>query len=458
MLSKKVVVIDGTKTHEDNLAPKLAVLNELLKENGAEIRVFSPGNMKLAHCIGCFGCWLETPGICRFREPDGQELLKAVMQSDTTILFTPVTFGGYSSQLKQIVDRFVSHLLPYFGVYHGEIHHRSRYLSYPRLVGIGVQDFSNPAEADIFKLIVGRNAINLHAPSYSAEVISSTDSDEHLRDVFRALLTRKDPFPWGKSVKPLTPLGKAFADSPERKGVHRACLVIGSPKTMSNSTSNILGNYLLDRLKERGWETGSLTLNVNLSTDEGKKALLAAVDRVDLLVLAFPLYWDALPFLVTRAFELIADHCRMSGHNHPQRLLAIVNNGFPESYQNNLALSICRSFATSNDIIWMGGLAMGAGEAICGGDPLKPRSQFGFPLTHISGALISAAEAIDQGQAIPAEATRGMSKNPVPHTPFLLWRRLFMFQGNKMWENRAAGHGVSRQNMRARPYAISSIA
>ncbi len=458
MLSKKIVVVDGMRTNENNMAQILATLTEVLKANGSEIDVFSPRDMKLAHCIGCFGCWLETPGICRFREPHGQEILKAVMQSDTTVLFTPVTFGGYSSQLKQIVDRFVSHLLPYFGVYRGEIHHRSRYLSYPRLVGIGVQDSANISEANIFRLMVGRNAINLHAPSYSAEVVTSTDTGEHLRNVFRSVLARRDPFPWGRSVKPLVPLGEALTGRGEPDGVHRACLVVGSPKTMSNSTSSVLGGYLLDRLREHGWETGSVTLDAKLSTDEGQKALLSAVDQVDLLVFAFPLYWDALPFLMTRALELIAGHRMMSGQSHPQRLIAIVNNGFPESYQNNLALSICRNFATSNGIIWMGGLAMGAGEAICGGEPLKPRSRFGFPLTHVTGALNSTAEALAQGQVIPADATRGIGKNPIPYTPFLLWRWVFTRQGDKMWEQRASEHGVVRQNLIARPYAIGSTA
>jgi multimeric flavodoxin WrbA len=458
MSKEKIVVLDGTPTGEENLTSILTILTDVLKQNGAKVQVFSLRNMKLAHCIGCFGCWLETPGICRFREPGGLEILKAIMQSGTIVLLTPVTFGGYSSQLKQIVDRFPSHLLPYFGVYHGEIHHRPRYLRYPRWVGIGVQESPNTVEANIFKLIVGRNAINLHAPSYAAQVISSTDNPDNLHKVFQSLLTRKDQLPRGKSVKPLMPPGEALANRRESDGVPRACLIVGSPKTLSNSTSSVLGNYLLDRLKEHGWETESLTLKTNLCTGSGEAALLATVDRADLLIFAFPLYVDALPFLMTRALELIAKHRRMSGQPRLQRLFAIANNGFPESYQNNLALSICRNFAASSDIIWMGSLAMGAGEIICGGEPLKPRSAQGFPLTHITGALNAAADALAQGQAVRPQAIRGIAKNPIPYTPFLVWRWLFTFNGGKWWQKRASGHGVDKQRMLARPYDINTLA
>jgi hypothetical protein len=212
----------------------------------------------------------------------------------------------------------------------------------------------------------------------------------------------------------------------------------------------------LDRLKEHGWETELLTLKPSLCTRPGEAALFAAVDQADLLLFAFPLYIDALPFLMTRALELIADHRRMMGQPRPQRLFAISNNGFPESYQNNLALWICRSFAASSGIIWMGGLAMGAGEAISGGEPLKPRSESGFPLTHITGALNTAAEALDQGQAVPDKAIRGIAKNPIPYTPYLVWRWMFTFGGSRGWQKRASEHGVNKESMLARPYAVTA--
>ena len=455
VLKKKVLILDGAATGEEKLSSILSLLTDVLKQNGADVEVISPRNMKLAHCIGCFGCWLETPGTCRFKEPDAQETLKAWIQSDTVVMLTPVTFGGYSSRLKQAVERNLPTLLPYFSTYHGEIHHRARYSKNPRLIGIGVQDSPNDAEADIFKLVVGRHAIDMHAPSFAAEVIGINDSIDHLREAFQSLLLRSDPPPWAKRMKQLAPEAEMIVNHSEPSAPQRACLIIGSPKTLSNSTSGVLGNYILDRMKEHGWETESVTLKPSLSTSQGETELLKEVDQADLLVFAFPLYVEALPFLMTRALEVIANHRRVNAQPRPLQLFAIVNNGFPESYQNKLALSICRNFAKSTGMTWVGGLPMGAGESVIGGEPLKQRSDLGFPLYKIQLALKTAADALAQGRPIPIEAIRNLASSPVPYTPFFVWRFLFTRGSIGFWEKRATGHGVSKQRMLASPVPIN---
>jgi len=453
-VDNKVVLLDGRASGDEDLTPLLALLTTVLAQEGAQVQVFSLRELKLARCIGCFACFVETPGICRYGEADGHAVLQAVAQSDTIILFTPVVFGGYSSQLKQIVDRFVSLILPSFRSYHGEVHHVPRYARFPRLVALGVQHQLNAEDAALFKLVVGRNAINFHAPSYAAEVVSSMDDPDRLREVFRSLLERKEPFPWGASVKSLLPLPDVLASRPEPDGARRACLIVGSPKTLSPSTSSVLGNTLLERLQEHGWETESLTLSARLCTQQGETALCASVDRADLLLFAFPLYIDALPFLMTKALEVIAEHRQDTEHRRPQRLFAIANNGFPEAYQNHLALSICQRFAAETGLTWVGGLAMGAGETLCGGQPLKAVGALApVPCAHVIWALDRTAEALALGQVVPSEAAQRIARNPIPHTPFLLWRWLFVQGAKQWWEKQAAEHGVNKQQMLAQPYA-----
>ncbi|MEL6501924.1 MAG: flavodoxin family protein, partial [Cyanobacteria bacterium J06623_1] len=56
-------------------------INELHK-NGAKVQLFPLREIKMGSCIGCFGCWLKTPGICL--EPDaGRDIAQAVVQIDT---------------------------------------------------------------------------------------------------------------------------------------------------------------------------------------------------------------------------------------------------------------------------------------------------------------------------------------------------------------------------------------
>jgi multimeric flavodoxin WrbA len=455
--NKTIMILDGMRQDEKGLSPISDVLTDVLKQYGAQVHVFSPRNLKLAHCIGCFGCWLETPGFCRFKESAYKEIFKAWMQSELVILVTPVTFGGYSSPVKQIVERIVPALLPYMGLYHGEFHHRPRYSKYPRLIGIGLQDKPNAAEADIFKLLVGRHAIDMHAPSYAAEVINSNDNINNLRKTFLSLLTRNDALRAGNSIKKLLQPVEGMNAKSELNGEQHALLIVGSPKTRSNSTSGVLGNYILDRMKEQKWLTESLTLKTELETPEGEAALLSAVDRADLLVLAFPLYVDALPYLLTRALEIIAGHRRNTSQRRPLRLFAISNNGFPESYQNNVALAICRNFAISTDMIWMGALAMGAGESIISGAPLTQKSELGFPLIKIHTALKTSADALARGQVVPVEAMRSLAGVPIPFTPFFIWRMMFANGSTAFWNNRAAKNGISKQQILAKPLESDAV-
>jgi multimeric flavodoxin WrbA len=451
---QRVVVLDGTRSGEDISQSVLSVLRDVLAQDGAHAEVISLADAKLAHCIGCFACWVETPGLCRYQEADFTAILNAVVQSHTTVLVTPITFGGYSARVKQIMDRFVSLVMPYLQIHNGEVHHVARYARLPRMVGIGLQNSADPDEARLFQLLVGRNAINFQAPAYAAAVVTASDSPDEIRTRLRSLFTRNDPFPSAAEIRPLVPVPDCVTVS---SATRRACLIVGSPKTLKPSTSGVLGRYLLKRLEASGWQTESLVLNRQLVDEHGQSELFAAVDRADLLILAFPLYVDALPFLLTRALELIADHRHAAERPRIQRLVALANNGFPEAYQNNLALWLCERFASATGMIWSGGLALGGGEGLIGGYPLEPRLRSGLSGRHVIRALDLAAAALAHGQPVPGEAVREMSRNPARLTPEFVWRRLFVYMSRGWWNRQAAAHGLKPGLLHARPYPRSLV-
>ena len=226
----------------------------------------------------------------------------------------------------------------------------------------------------------------------------------------------------------------------------------GSPKTSSPSTSSVLGSYLLERLGDFGWETESLTLRANLNREEGEAALLDAVDRAGVILLVFPLYADALPFLATKALTVIADHRRASGLPTPQRLMALVNSGFPETRQNAMALAICQEFACQTGMRWSGGLAL-AGGGMVGTRPLTEPERSGPPVKNVIEALDLTAEALAEGRPVPAQAVNLMTKNPFPWMPFGIYRWIYARFGGKGFEKEAAKNGVSRERMLDQPYA-----
>jgi len=450
-MAEKVVILDGSGPSDQDLAPVLGVLAETLQQDGSALEVLSLKDLKLAHCIGCFGCWTRTPGIC-VENDAGRQVAQAFVQSDTAVLFTPVTFGGYSPELKRMTDRFIQLITPQFAIMHNEVHHPPRYTRRPRFLVVGVQRQSNPHEAEIFRTLGGRNALNLSPPSFASEVVAATDSAETLQQRFQSLLTRSDALPSGQAAAELMPSLNQPDPTLGQDVDKRALLIIGSPKTNTVSASSILGSYLLDRLSALGWATDALTLRSSLNREEGQAELLSAVERAGLILLVFPLYADALPYLATRALSLVAAARRQLSPAPPQRLMALVNSGFPESHQNAVALAICREFAAQSGIAWAGGLAMPGGGYV-GAEALDAAKRAGPPVKHIVKALDLAAEALDRGQAVPAEAATCLARSPIPMVPFAVWRRLYIHLAGSGFEQEAAKNGVGKARLLEQPYA-----
>src|ERR1017187_6167038 len=445
MALRKVVILNGTGSADTDLAPALDVLTGVMELNATEVQTFTLRKLNLGRCIGCFGCWLETPGICCNAV---SEAARAIIDSDITVLFTPVTFGGYSSELKKMVDRFIQFALPYFCRYHGETHHVPRYVRFPRLVAVGVQRHSNSDEVKVFKGIVGRNAINFHAPSHAAEVVLGTDDPSTLRRPLQSLLEPVDPLPLGRALKSFTPAPPPPVAGSAPGGAQRALFIVGSPKTNSLSASSVLGDWLLNRLKEGGWETDTLTLKASLLQETGQSELCSSVDPADLFVLVFPLYIDALLFLVTKALEVIAAHRQGAPAARPQRFAVVCNSGFPEKDENALALAICHQFAAQAGMSWYGSLAVGAGGAL-GGQSLTATSRPG--MKQVIRALDLTAAALAEGRPVPQEAVTMMTRNPVPFIPFATWCWLYGMVGGQRMQRQAIENGLKKNQLLARP-------
>ena len=105
-----------------------------LKRRGHAVQSFQLRDTPIAYCRGCFNCWIKTPGICRTRDA-GRYVARAFRASDAVFFLTPVTFGGYSSELKKALDRCIGLVAPFSTRVRGEVHHRRRYAAYPRLCG-----------------------------------------------------------------------------------------------------------------------------------------------------------------------------------------------------------------------------------------------------------------------------------------------------------------------------------
>ena len=82
-------------------------------------------NNKIKSCMGCFECWIKTPGKCKIR--DGYEsLAKLYSKADKVIIISRCVYGSYSRFVKNVLDRTIPYLLPFFKFKNKEMHHITR--------------------------------------------------------------------------------------------------------------------------------------------------------------------------------------------------------------------------------------------------------------------------------------------------------------------------------------------
>lgn len=156
-----IVILDSFE-NENNIE---IALKKLLK-NKEDYSYFKLTNMNIKRCKGCGACGDKTPGKCVLKD-DMELVLRDIAKSDWIIMLTPLRFGGYSSQLKLAVDRFMVLGLPLYYVKKGTLYHETRYERKNYFcIALAEQEISGQEEN--FYNIVNQNAANL---SYTGKAI-----------------------------------------------------------------------------------------------------------------------------------------------------------------------------------------------------------------------------------------------------------------------------------------------
>jgi multimeric flavodoxin WrbA len=166
----KATILNGALAGDAFVDAVGSALQDSLQAHGWSVTPWTLRDERIAYCLGCFDCWTKSPGLCRIDDA-GRDVVTSIIASDLVIYLTPITFGGYSSQLKKAVDRSICLVSPFFTRIDGEVHHRARYGHYPSFLGVGVLPDPHPAQEEIFATLIGRHATNLHAPAHDSAIV-----------------------------------------------------------------------------------------------------------------------------------------------------------------------------------------------------------------------------------------------------------------------------------------------
>jgi len=184
----KALVLNGVGKNAQHLDRIGDIVMRELRSLQWEVHDLVLRDIEIAACMGCFGCWVQTPGVCLI-DDDAREVTRKIIGSDLVVYVTPITFGGYSSDLKKALDRSIGLISPFFTRINGEVHHRKRYVQAAKLLGVGIQNKPDEESELIFKTLIGRNAINMHNPAHAACVLYENQSDPEIQVVLQRALS-----------------------------------------------------------------------------------------------------------------------------------------------------------------------------------------------------------------------------------------------------------------------------
>lgn len=114
----KLIIHDGDLQYE-------AWIREKVLAEGEEAEIITDDG-SIRNCIGCFGCWVKTPGRCVLKD-NYSRIGEKMAHADELILISRCVYGTYSPFVRNVLDRCLPYLHPDFTKRQHEIHHKARY-------------------------------------------------------------------------------------------------------------------------------------------------------------------------------------------------------------------------------------------------------------------------------------------------------------------------------------------
>ncbi len=168
-LQMKTIILNCNPDKSDITAETMVAQTvQLFGKLDHQIQQFNLRNMNINYCIGCWDCWVKTPGICKIKD-DMSQILKAVINSDLVIFLSPLNMGFISSEMKKIQERIIPLVLPNIDIVEDEFHHKKRYDKYPKLGLIMLREMDTTDE----DIQINTDIFNRFALNFRTDVLFS---------------------------------------------------------------------------------------------------------------------------------------------------------------------------------------------------------------------------------------------------------------------------------------------
>jgi hypothetical protein len=149
----KVLLLNGSPRAAGATTALLEALAGGMESAGAETHTVELRGLGLHECVGCFNCWVHTPGRCV--QHDAMETLLAEYDAADLLVFgTPLYIFGMTGLMKVFLDRTIPLIKPWLiaGV-EGVTTHPRRHPRTPRQQAILVSPCGFPERAHFDALV-----------------------------------------------------------------------------------------------------------------------------------------------------------------------------------------------------------------------------------------------------------------------------------------------------------------
>jgi len=122
--------------------------------------IYNLAEQPVKDCTGCWSCWWRTPGRCIHK--DLNEFYEEYLKADKVTIFSKLSLGFVSGNLKTLFDRLIPMALPYIEYSTGESMHRPRYDKYPEIEVYYEGKFMNQDEELLYRDYLARVFYQFH--------------------------------------------------------------------------------------------------------------------------------------------------------------------------------------------------------------------------------------------------------------------------------------------------------
>ena len=155
-----------------------------------DIRYFDLSALKIANCVGCFGCWTKTPGRCVIRD-DATRIYPCIAASDRLLYVSRLRYGCYDTVMKTMLERAIPVQQAFIRIHCRETHHVQRAVTPKKATIIVYADAEiEEEERQIFRQLVIRNAYNMNFESF--EILFTTESQ--VNDLVKEFVAQWEKF------------------------------------------------------------------------------------------------------------------------------------------------------------------------------------------------------------------------------------------------------------------------